>query len=264
MRKYYSLLKNYLERNLVYRARVLLWIFVDLSGFIVFPFIWLSVYGSRPAIAGFTRADIVTYYFIVAAINVVITSHVTRIVQYDIIHGELSAILVKPVHFLLHHTVRELAYKLLGLAIMAAVVVLFILFARSYAVFPAAAWQVPAALIALAISFLLTHALRLGIGLTAFWFGETNALERLRHVIEIVFSGQLAPLAFFPSAVQAAASALPFRFISYVPAQIYLGQLNLAQTAQALGIGLLWTAALSAAVLILWRRGVRRYDGAGI
>jgi ABC-2 type transport system permease protein len=58
--------------------------------------------------------------------------------------------------------------------------------------------------------------------------------------------------------VQKILGVMPFEYISYVPMLIYLGKLNAAGVARALGIQILWIAILLAIGDGLWRWSSRK------
>ncbi|MEK7084623.1 MAG: ABC-2 family transporter protein, partial [Patescibacteria group bacterium] len=112
--KYLQVTKVNLSRTLAYPARFFIWMAQTLASFFIFPFIWLTVYQSREMIGEFSRADIVTYYVLAAAITLLVRAYLQHFVQQDIIRGELSAYLTKPFPYLLYYRFRQLAFKSLA------------------------------------------------------------------------------------------------------------------------------------------------------
>ena len=73
-----------------------------------------------------------------------------------------------------------------------------------------------------------------------------------------LFSGAIIPLWFLPTPLATLFGYLPFAWISYYPAAVYLGKLDVAATWTHLGIGIVWLAVLTAAVLALWAKARHR------
>ena len=262
--KYWQLNKTFLQRHIAYRARVCIWIIADVANFLVFPFVWLAVYGSRETLAGYAKADMVTYYMVIMFISVACTSHISRHMKDDIIKGNLNAILVQPMRYLFFRTIHEVSYRILATGIAIALFgAAFFLF-PAYMRFPSSPASLIFFLLSLFFSFYFSHLMQLFVGLSSFWLGDNTGPDRLRHIVEKVFSGEIAPLVFFPPLLQSIAGILPFQFLSYVPAQIFVGQLTMQEMRHVVFIASMWAAGLSVFVLFLWRRGVRRYDGVGI
>jgi ABC-2 type transport system permease protein len=97
----------------------------------------------------------------------------------------------------------------------------------------------------------------------AFW---TEAIFGVRDVVVAVsqlLDGTLIPVSIMPGIVRAIASALPFQFILFVPAAIYLGQYTRLQALGMLALEAAWIGALLIGSRLLWRRGLARYEAWG-
>ncbi len=71
----------------------------------------------------------------------------------------------------------------------------------------------------------------------------------------------MAPLAFLPFGFQIAADYLPFKYLAFVPAQIFVGQIALTEIPKIFAVGLLWIVILAALTQVIWYRGLKRYEG---
>lgn len=263
MTKYVQLLKNWLSQHLIYRARVLIWFLFDSLHFLIFPFLWFTVYGARDAIGGFSRGAMVTYYLVAVIISSLATSHIGRLIRFDIIRGELNQHLVKPLPYIVIHGFRDLAFHvLIAPLVLGLLGVAHILF-PTYVILPTGA-NVIFFILAIGCSYLLSSMIEIILGLAAFWLGETTGADQIKNISIITFSGQLAPLVFFPAVIQTVADWLPFKYLVYFPAQIYLGQLTAPIFWRGLSVCLLWIGILLCIGWFLWKRGLYRYDGAGI
>lgn len=213
---------------------------------------------------GYSRADIVTYYIIMGLISLSASAHISRVVRLDIMEGQINSFLLRPFNYILFRSIHELTYKLvttiIAIILFTTVAVLF----PTYVVLPhdTATWFLFIA--SLVGAFLLALAIQFIISLSSFWMGEINSIQQIKTLMETVFSGQIAPLAFFPPVLQTIASYLPFKYLAYFPAQIYLRQLTSIQIAGDFGILSLWILAAWLVVAWLWKRGVRAYEGVGI
>ncbi len=242
----------------------MIWVVRDIVNFLIFPFIWLAIYGARQNIAGFSKADIVTYYLIVAFISIVVTSHIGEVIKKDIIRGELSATLVRPINYLFFHLFHELAYRVYGFLIGIVMVGLFIIFLPHLVIVPHAPLTFLLFGLALICAFIISQTTQTMIGITAFWLGENKFMNDTITLLQLLFGGEIAPLNFFSPTFQLIATFLPFKYLVFFPAQIYLGQLSQGESLKNFMIIFAWIIGLITALLLLWRRGIKLYDGSGI
>lgn len=264
MGKYATLALAETKKHLADRARFVIWILVDTLGVLIFPFLWLAIFGEREIVHGFTRADIVTYFVLVYIFALVVSSHSALYIHDSIMQGNLNKLLVKPISALLYHHVAEYGYKLLsagfGLVLFAILLWLF----PSYVHLPASAGNFLWFLFFLVIARLHSFAIQAIIGFSSFWMGETGALMQLRYILEKIFSGEFGPLTLFPLLLQQIGAWLPFQYLFFVPIQIYLGKLSAQEILAAAGGALLWSAAYMLIIGIMWKRGVKTYEGVGV
>lgn len=264
MGKYFYHLKLHIERHLTYRARVFIWVFVDTVPVFIFPFLWLSLYGDATTLGGFTRSDIVTYYLVSTLVWTASSSHISRLIRDDIMRGLLSEFQIKPINYLFLRPLRELSYKILLLIIVVPVGILFYFLFPEYLLLPTAAITWFLFFISLFLGYLFSTLVQMIIGFGAFWLGETNTGEQLDYIVSQLFAGRLAPLSFLPGLLGQAAMILPYRFVVYVPTQIYLGKVSFAELQHEYIQMVIWILVLLFLVLLLWKRGLKNYEGVGI
>ncbi|MFA6427158.1 MAG: ABC-2 family transporter protein [Candidatus Magasanikbacteria bacterium] len=262
--KYTQLFKTFLQRHLAYRARVTIWAFVDLINFLIFPFLWLSIYGDRMSIAGYSRADIVTYYIVIMFISLGFSSHILKQIRTDILNGEINGLLLKPISYLYYRFIHELSYKCIVLLVAVLFFIGADILAPSYIEFPHSWLYILSFFLSLACSYVLSHATQMIVGLSSFWLGENFGPDRLRHILEKIFSGELAPLIFLPGILQTVAVYLPFKYLSYFPSQLYLEQITLPDALNNFFVLGIWIIVSWSIVWIMWKRGLKRYEGVGI
>jgi len=261
---YLQLTKTWLQRHLSYRARVVIWAVTDIAHIIIFPFIWLSVYGQQQIIQGYSRADIVTYYIIIGFIGLTATAHISNVIRLDIMEGALNGFLTKPLPYNIFRIFHELSYKIITAAIALVLFLIVRLSFPEYLIMPATLTTWLLFFLSLIGAFAISYTFELIIGFGAFWFGETSALNQFINLLQMVFSGTIAPLIFFPSIIQQVANLLPFKYLIYFPVEIYLNHLNAGEIIAGFTYQLIWMGALALFVFALWRRGLKSYEGVGI
>lgn len=91
-----------------------------------------------------------------------------------------------------------------------------------------------------ALSFAMLFTLATLANLLAFWLMTVFALEWFLMSITTLLSDGLVPLLLFPGWLAAIAGHLPFAWISYYPAAVYLGKLDPGQTLLYFAVSTLW------------------------
>jgi ABC-2 type transport system permease protein len=112
------------------------------------------------------------------------------------------------------------------------------------------------------VSFLLAEcvfvALELYIQLVAFWSVEVHGIYGVWIFTQLLLSGSLVPLWFFPSLAQRVLLVLPFASSAGTPASMYVGRIGPGAIAGAMALQAGWIAVLGAGGALLWRRAERR------
>jgi ABC-2 type transport system permease protein len=192
-----------------------------------------------------------------SAIYVVMMYEMFQSVDDRLRTGDIAIDLLKPMRYPLYLWADQLgnaAYRLL-LSVVPTVVVAAVLFG-----FTAPASQVNAVgfVTAMAIAITLSFAFAYLIALLAFHFLTTLHFEWTFFGLATIFSGRLLPLWFFPQAWADLARALPFQFLGFVPAAIYMGRIQGAEMWLTLAIGLVWVVVLLGAAALMWTVSLRR------
>lgn len=262
--KYLATFKQSVQYFLVYRWRVIIWVVNDSVNFLIFPFIWLAIYGSQETIGSYSKADIVTYFLVIIIVKLVSDSHISNSMKEDVIEGRLNFFLVRPVNFIFSRCLHEISYKIFSSIFYIPLLLIISFLFRQYLVLPQSLGQILLFLASLFIAFILSTVFQFIIGFACFWLGNNSAPNRINHLADLVFSGRIAPLVFFPPILGFIASILPFQYISYFPTQIFLGQMNMQETLIGFLYAIIWIVVAWSIAYIMWRRGLRIYEGVGI
>lgn len=261
MNKYLRTTLNNAQRTIVYRARMVVWLLIDTLHFIIFPFIWLAIFGERQMIAGFTRADIITYYIAIAFVSLIANAHINRRIKIDIMEGDMNAYLVKPIRYYFYCISQECGYKLIAVPLFVVLLIIAYFIFPDYIVLPAKIATIIFFIVSLIMSYAISSLLEFIIGVATFWLGETTALLHAKQILENMFNGKIAPLSFFPTLLQSVAAILPFQYVAYIPAQILLERITPDKIIQHMASAVIWIIALSGIAWILWHKGIRAYEG---
>jgi ABC-2 type transport system permease protein len=244
------------KRNLAYRAQVWLTILVNLLAIVIQVSIWRALLSNRSA-AGIDLRDMITYVILNSAIYVVMMYEMFHDVDDRLRTGDIAIDLVKPMRYPLYLWADQLgntAYRLL-FTVVPTVLVATVLFGFTG---PGSFVHAVGFVIAMAIATTLSFAFAYLIALLAFHFLTTLHFEWTFLGLATMFSGRLLPLWFFPQGWADVARALPFQFLGFVPAAIYMGKMPEREMWLTLIIGLVWVVVLLAAAALMWTVSLRR------
>ncbi len=210
---------------------------------------------------GYTRGDFAAYFLGLMVINNITYSWIMHEYEYRVREGTLSAALLRPLHPIHADLADNLASKMVSTPLILLMAFLLGFVFRPTVVF--VPWAVAAFVPAVLLAYLLRFLLEWTLALAAFWTTRVSALNQAYYVALLFLSGQVAPLSLFPGAVQALASALPFRWMIAFPLELLLGRLTPLQALTGFGVQAIWILVALVVVRFAWRAGVRRYSAVG-
>ena len=97
----------------------------------------------------------------------------------------------------------------------------------------------------------------------AFWFGEVRALVIAYNISNIVFSGQVIPIRLFPDGVREIILMTPLPYLIDFPVSIATNNLPMNLWMPKMGLAILWCIIISLLGKIIYRFGIRAYEGFG-
>lgn len=258
MSVYLAFAQSAFQVQMAYRNEVWANLFGKLVQVFARVAIWLAIYAGTASIAGVSLQQMVTYALLGGVI--------TGAIRYEIIissignalkTGDVAVWLLKPISFPLYVITSELGRAAFRLVIL--VVPTIAVVALVYGMLPPASFFDGVMFVAyLLLGYAIICLISALFGLIAFWLLTSFSLEWLMQAILNLLSGSLIPFWFFPQPFATIAEHLPFAWIVYYPAAVWLGRLDPAQNLLYFGIGLGWAALLTIAVAWLWRRASTR------
>lgn len=268
------------EERLVYRGDFALGTLMRFLPILTQIFLWAAVFeavGAQSAtgtaaagdkIAGYSFHDMVAYYLLVMISRAFSSMPgLTSGIALQIRNGEIKKFLTQPVDLLGCLLLQRVAHKLVYylIAILPFAFVFFLcrgFFDTGWPTLP-----VMCAFVAtLMMSFLLGYFLEACIGLVGFWFLEITSLTFVYMLLNFFLSGHMFPLDLLPTSPvnwQWIVDLLPFKYLAYYPAAVFLGKVEGTELAWGLVAELAWVLFFMVLARFLWWRGVRRYSGYG-
>ncbi|MGH2615988.1 MAG: ABC transporter permease [Thermomicrobiales bacterium] len=245
-----------------YRGALVIWLMGLILEPVIFLSVWATVARSQGGVVdGFTAGDFAAYYLVAMIVDHAGFTWVMWEMEYWIRQGNLSPLLVRPVHPIHRQIAHNLTFKLLTLAVVAPVVgVLALIFRPSFTI---SAWTALAFIPALLLAMALRFAVEWTLASAAFWVTRVTALNQLYYVAFLFLAGVAAPLALLPGPVRVLAEWLPFYRMLGFPVELLLGRLTPQQALVGFGAQIAWLVAAVILLNVTWARGIRQYSAVG-
>ncbi len=274
IRTWWTILRISLEERLVYRGDFMLGTLMRFLPFVTQIFLWTAVFGavSTTTIAGYTRDNIIAYYLL---------SNVARAfssmpglagsISRSILDGTIKKYLIQPVDMIGFLFVGRMAHKLVYYMVATIPYTVVFILCRS---FFTDGWPEPTVIVAfvwsLLMAFVMGFFLDALIGMIGFWFLEVNSLLFIYMLLNFFLSGHMFPINML-NAVPLGGSIsagdvvafLPFQYLAYFPAAVFLKKITGAAPLRGLGIEIAWIVFFIFLCRYLFNRGLKRYSAFG-
>ena len=266
--KWWTILRISLEERLVYRADFALGTLMRFLPIITQILLIRAVFASsgRDQIAGFTNDDVIAYYLLVL-ISRAFSSMPTLAsgIAMEIREGDVKRYLIQPVDMIGFLLLKRIAWKLVYYAVALGPFTLVFFLCRGF--FPG--WPdmltMAAYVASLLMAFFIGFFLEALIGMVGFWFLEVSSLLFIYMLLNFMLSGHMFPLNFldrFPM-IHMFFTALPFQYLAYFPAAVFLGKVTGMDLVEGLIIQSAWMMMFFVTCRLAYYCGVRRYSGYG-
>lgn len=261
-RQYSALIKAGWQSVLSYRVEAFLWATVDFFPLLAQFFVWQAVFNLKNQVRGMGFKEVITYYFLLTFVKGITRTYFEGRMINMIKRGSIAALLIKPLNIFSYFVVQEISWKLVRqvftflLAIIA-----FFLIGNKISVLNIT--PLSCALFAgfILIGFWVSSLLSFLLGIVAFWIEEARGLVHARWILVGFLSGSFFPLAFLPTKIQRLAYTLPFRFMSFTPVSVLLGEK--INWVGELTKGVIWIVILAFLASFFWRKGVKKFIAVG-
>lgn len=263
---WWTILRICLEERLVYRGDFALGTLMRFLPIVTQIFLWTAVYSAvkSGSIEGYSVDDIVAYYLLTMLARAFssmpgLASGIGRQVR----EGEIKKFLIQPIDLVSFLLLARVAHKLVYYIVAAAPFALVYYICRDY--FPG--WPEPnvfaAFLLSLVLAFLVGFFLECSMGMLSFWFLEVSSLLFVYMLFTFFFSGHMFPLDFLPEPWRMLMEFLPFQYLAYFPAAVFLGKIQGPEMVHGLIIQSCWAVFFMFTCRWLMHRGFHRYSGFG-
>jgi len=239
----YKMIRISLLSHLALRSSYYLGLFRECLFLLLSIQLFRTLYSGTGTVLSATLTETVTYIIISKFAQFFNMSTMGRI-QSRIISGEIATDLLRPVEYDFFMLVQEFgAWIQRILSITFPIVLLSLLFVRFYP--PSSISYGLCFVLSLLLSFLIMFFANYCVSLAAFWIPYLWSLNSVSTTLFIILSGAMIPLWFYPDGIRNVLEWLPFSFAVYMPINIYLGRIAMAELPilflkQAVWILILW------------------------
>jgi ABC-2 type transport system permease protein len=265
LRKYFNIYRVSLVERLAYRADFLLGTVLRFFPVMTTILLWTAVFAGsgQRELVGFDQNQMIAYLLLI---------HISRMfssmpglaagITHDIREGGLKKYLVQPLDLIGYLLSYRAAHKTAYIVTSFVPYALLFWLCSSYF----SGWPGPAALAAYGVSLLLCFLIgfffEAALGMLGFWFLQVTSLLWVVNTLNYFVSGQMFPLELL-GGWGAWLQFLPFKYLAYFPAMVFLGRIDDADLPRELALQAGWAALLALLARWLYVRGLRRYSAYG-
>lgn len=265
--KYWRIFRVSLIERMVYRADFLLGTVLRFLPMLTTILLWHAVYAGsgQMQLGGFTLQEMVAYLLLV---------HISRMfssmpglasgIARSIRDGSLKKYLLQPIDMIGYLVSYRMAHKTAYIVTAALPYGLLFFVCRDYFDLSRLdAVTVAAYLLSLVLGFFVGFFFETCIGMVGFWILEVTSLLYVVNTLNFFISGQMLPLDILPRFWAGLLKSLPFQYLAYFPATVFLGHTGGADLFWGLLVEAGWAAGFFLLARLLYRLGLRRYSAYG-
>ncbi len=264
LNKYTTLINIMWQRGLAYRFTIFAYRIGEIAEMLVLLLMWSAIFTGTSTIQGYTLNEMLTYILFGNLVNTITRNFAAAGIGRDIKDGRLSLFLLKPMKHVRYALASEIGRASLPFVLSLITQLLVVLLFHDKFLYNTDPVTLLVILGMILLAFLLEFELSYLAGLIAFWTDEVDGLYTTMERVKKFFSGGYFPLSLLPATFITVSFALPFAYSFFVPAQLYLKKIDLSMGLKGLGVQLLWIVVLAMIIRVVWKRGIRKYEGVGI
>lgn len=264
LRKYLTVIKTNWQRSLTYRTTVIGYRVGEIAELLIMIAMWATIFQGQEFVRGFTYNQMVTYLLVGNIVQSAVRNWLYQVVARDIADGSLSYYLVRPMPYISAMMAREVGRTMFAAILSVGSVFVVSIFFYSNISLDISLLSfllvIPTLLLALVTELLLSYL----IGLFAFWTVEVDGVFTTIERLKLFFSGGYFPLNLLPATLATLSYFLPFAYSFYVPTLYFIGKIDDSYIVRGWGVQIVWIALLYLIISVVWKRGLRRYEGTGM
>jgi ABC-2 type transport system permease protein len=264
--KYFKIFRVSLIERMTYRGDFLLGSILRFLPMITTILLWQAVFAGsgKASMAGFSFHQMIAYLLLV---------HISRMfssmpglatgIARDIREGTIKKYLLQPLDMIGYLAAYRVAHKVAYIATsFLPYAILFWLCASFFDGFPDGLTLL-AYTASLLMGFVVGFFFEAAVGMSGFWFLEVTSFLYVINTLNFFVSGHMFPLDLLSPAWATVFKMLPFQYLAYFPAAVFLGKIQGEALVWGLLVELAWAGVLILLTRWLYALGVRRYSAYG-
>lgn len=275
-RKYAKIFRASLVERMTYRADFLFGTLLRFLPMLTTILLWQAIYaGAKPepaSIGGPKKLENFRFEEMIAYLLMVNISRMFSSmpglaggIARDIREGTIKKYLLQPLDMIGYLVSYRIAHKVSYIVASALPYALLFFLCRRYFY-----GQVPTELTvwlgflaSLVMAFVVGFYFETTVGMVGFWFLEVTSILYIVMTLNFFVSGHMFPLDLLPRPWSTILLWLPFQYLAYFPAVVFLGKVRGMDMVYRLGLQFVWCVFFIVLSRYLYRRGLRRYSAFG-
>ncbi len=272
VRKYTKIFQASLVERMAYRGDFLLGTILRFLPMITTILLWQAIYAGsgQSSLSGSETGISFRYREMIAYL---LLTNISRMfssmpglaggIAKDIRDGTLKRYMIQPVDLIGYLFAYRMAHKVAYIVTsFLPYVLLFWICRRYFDGFPDALTMV-AYVVSLILAFMVGFFFEAAVGMVGFWFLEVTSLLYIVMTLNFFISGHMLPLDLLPQPWSGILKALPFQYMAYFPAVVFLKKVQGWDLVFYLIGELLWAVLFMLLARWLYKRGLKHYSAFG-
>lgn len=232
---------------------------VSLTGL---TYLWIAIYRTGQTVGTYTLEAILVYYIVLTILRSIISEGVSLGFEAseEINQGVVTNYLLKPFSYPVEQFLKMAGKVTINAAFMVPLAAVLAWFAKDIIQLPTAvSWIqfVGMMLIGMVFYYLIYFI----SALSSFWLTNGRSAVYAFMLTGSFLNGSLIPLDLFPESLTWLVQYSPFKFLIFVPIQVFLGRIE-SWTPLLMQAGA-WIIILITIIVLLWKLGVRKFEAVG-
>lgn len=266
LKKYWKILRISLVERLVYRAD-----FIVSTAFRFLPLVtsfllWEAVFegSGQQSLSGFDRRRMIAYLLMVQISRMFSSMPgLAGGIARDIRDGNLKKYLIQPIDMIAYLLAYRGAHKMAYIVTSSIPYgLLFFLCRNVFDGFPDVLTLLAYAA-SLFLAFLIGFFFEATVGMVGFWFLEVTSFLYIINTLNFFVSGHMFPLDLLPPFWANVLQLLPFQYLAYFPAMVFLEMKTGNELLVGLAMELFWAVLFIVLARVFYKFGLRRYSAYG-
>jgi ABC-2 type transport system permease protein len=268
--KYLAIFRVSLAERMTYRGDFLLGTILRFLPMVTTILLWKAIYAGADQASLGSRRITYDYHEMIAYL---LLTQISRMfssmpglaggIAREIREGTLKRYLLQPIDMIGYLLTYRVAHKVTYILTSFIPYALLFFICRGYFDRFPDATTLAAYAASLVLAFLVGFYFEASVGMVGFWFLEVTSLLYIVMTLNFFISGHMLPLDFLPQPWAGLLKMMPFQYMAYFPAVVFLGKVKGTELVSQLFAGLFWAAFFFILARGLFRLGLRRYSAFG-